>query len=415
MGSRDAAAHVRDAPLAVDLSASAAEAIAAKAFARRRMAAYVARLRTIVNIDSGDDCPEGRERVALQLAQWAEQIGCECELVPTDSGSHLVARLPGSGQGRLALLGHHDTVFEHGTAAARPFAEHDGRAFGPGVADMKGGLLVGLLSLEVLAQGERRFEAVELHSAPDEEVRTSALPELERLRGTLAVLVYECGRENGDLVVGRKAGAWVRLLAKGRPAHAGTEPEKGQSAVLGLCRELLRTDALNGRRPGLSVIAGTFSGGSMANVVPERAEAVLDVRAVTADDLAWALDQIAAVSCGSGLEIGVRTDGPWPGIEPNPGTAAMFTVAKRLAAAMGTPTGGQTSGGVSDGCWTADAGVPTLDGLGPIGGRDHSSDEYIRLDSVPMRCGLTVGLCGALSRGALDGQLSEGGGPKGAG
>ena len=412
MGSHDAT--VLQGALSIDLSASVGEAIAAQAFAERRMASYVERLRTIVNIDSGDDCPEGRARVALQLAQWAEQIGCECELVPTDAGPHLVARLPGSGRGRLALLGHHDTVFERGTAAARPFAEQDGRAFGPGVADMKGGLLVGLLSLEVLAQGERQFEAVELHSTPDEEVRTSALPELERLRGTLAVLVYECGRENGDLVVGRKAGAWVRLSAKGRPAHAGTEPEKGQSAVLGLCRELLRTDALNGQRPGLSVMAGTFSGGSMANVVPAHAEAVLDVRAVAVDDLVWAIDQIAAVSRESGLEIEVRTDGPWPGIEPNPGTAAMFAIAKRLAVALGTPIGGQTSGGVSDGCWTADAGVPTLDGLGPIGGLDHSADEYIRLDSVPMRCGITVGLCGALSRGALDGQLSEGGEPKGA-
>jgi glutamate carboxypeptidase len=413
MASRDDTVPL-DYALPVDLAAISTEAVAAQAFAGRRMTSYVDRLRAIVNEDTGADCPQGRERVAAQLAEWAEQAGCECDLLPTEGGSHLVARLPGSGKGRVVLLGHHDTVFERGTAATRPFAEKNGRALGPGVADMKGGLLVGLLALEALARGERRFEAVELHSAPDEEVRTTALPTLDRLRGALAVLVFECGRENGDVVVGRKAGAWVRLSAKGRPAHAGTEPEKGQSAVLGLCRELLRTDALNGRRPGLSVIAGTFSGGSMANVVPERAEAVLDVRAVKADDLAWALDQIAAVSCGSGLEIGIRTDGPWPGIEPNPGTAAMFTVAKRLAAAMGTPIGGQTSGGVSDGCWTADAGVPTLDGLGPIGGRDHSSDEYIRLDSVPMRCGLTVGLCGALSRGALDGQLSEGGGPQGA-
>ena len=411
MESRDAAL-VPGAPT-FDLATSSAEALAARDFAKGRMTHFLERLRMLVNIDSGDDCPEGRERLASQLEQWAVQIGCECELLPTDAGSHLVARLPGSGAGRLVLLGHHDTVFKRGTAEARPFAESGGRAFGPGVADMKGGLLVGLLALEVLAGGERPFESVELHSAPDEEVRTTALPALDRLRGARAALVFECGRANGDLVVGRKAGAWVRMAARGRPAHAGTEPEKGRSAVLGLCRELLRIDALNERRPGLSIVAGTFSGGTMANVVPERAEAVLDVRAATADDVIWALHEIAAVSSDSGIQISVTADDPWPGIEPNPGTAAMFAAAKGLAAAMGAPVGGQTSGGVSDGCWTSHAGVPTLDGLGPIGGLDHSSDEYILVDSVPLRCGLAVGLCGALGRGVLNGRLSEGGEPKG--
>ena len=410
MASRDDKLPI-DYGLPAELAASPAEAVSAQAFAGRRMTSYVERLRTIVNEDTGADCPEGRERVAAQLAEWAEQAGCECDLFSTEGGSHLVARLPGSGRGRVVLLGHHDTVFEHGTAATRPFSEKDGRALGPGVADMKGGLLVGLLALEALAVGERPFEAVELHSAPDEEVRTTALPTLDRLRGALAVLVFECGRENGDLVVGRKAGAWARMAVKGHPAHAGTEPEKGQSAVLGLCRELLRIDSLNQRRPGLTIVAGTFSGGTMANVVPGWAEAVLDVRAVSANDLNWALHEIAAASLDAGLEISITVDGPWPGIEPNPGTAAMFAEAERLAAAMGTRLGGQTSGGVSDGSWTADAGLPTLDGLGPVGGRDHSADEYILLRSVPVRCGLTVGLCDALGRGLLCcEQFSRGGG-----
>ena len=398
---------------AFDLAPSVAVAAAARDVAARRLAAYVERLATLVAIDSGDDCPEGRERVAELLAEWAAAAGCSCESVPTPGGRHLVARLPGTGEGRIVLLGHHDTVFARGTAAARPFAHADGRAFGPGVADMKGGLLLALLALEALAAGERPFAALELHSAPDEEVRTTSLPALPHVHGAAATLVFECGRENGDLVVGRKAGAWVRLSASGRPAHAGTEPERGRNAVLALCRELLRSDGLNGGRPGLTVIAGTFAGGTIANVVPEHADAVLDVRAESGDDLRWALERIADVPRDDGVRVDVTVDGPWPGIEPNPGTAGMFAAARRLAASLGFAVGGQTSGGVSDGCWTSADGVPTLDGLGPVGGLDHSADEYILLDSVPARCGLAAGLCDAVGRGLLEGRLAEGGGPKG--
>ena len=244
-------------------------------------------------------------------------------------------------------------------------------------------------------------------------MRTSSLPALPHVHGAAATLVFECGRENGDVVVGRKAGAWVRLSATGRPAHAGTEPERGRSAVLALCRALLRSDDLNAGRPGVTVIAGTFAGGTIANVVPEHADAVIDVRAESSADLRWALDRIADTPRDDGVRLDVVVDGPWPGIEPNPGTATMFEAARRLAAGLGFAVGGQTSGGVSDGCWTSADGVPTLDGLGPVGGLDHSADEYILLDSVATRCGLAAGLIDAVGRGLLDGRLAEGGGPKG--
>lgn len=414
MASPENSAQLRAAVLGPpDLSASVAAAVAARELAARRRPVYLERLATLVDIDSGDDCPAGRERVAELLAEWAAAAGCSCEVVPTPGGGHLVARLPGAGARRIVLLGHHDTVFARGTAAARPFAHAGGRAFGPGVADMKGGLLLALLALEALAAGERPFATLELHSAPDEEIRTGMLPALPHVHGAAATLVFECGRENGDVVVGRKAGAWVHLSATGRPAHAGTEPELGRNAVLALCRCVLRSDGLNGGRPGLTVIAGTFAGGTIANVVPEHAEVVLDVRAPSSGDLGWALERIADTAHDDGVAVDVMVEGPWPGIEPNPGTAALFAAADRLAARLGFAVGGQTSGGVSDGCWTSADGVPTLDGLGPVGGLDHSADEYILLDSVAARCGLAAGLCDAVGRGLLDGRLAEGGGPKG--
>ena len=369
-------------------SDSAPAATAALAWATSHATRYEKRLAALVGIDSGVDDAAGREQVATLLAGWAREAGCEADLVPTPQGSHLVARLEGDGDARIILLGHHDTVFPRGVAAERPFRVRRGRAYGPGVADMKGGLLVGLAAIESLAHGARPFASVELHSVPDEEVRTGAFAEFERLRGATAVLVFECGRENGDVVVGRKTAAWVRMGVAGRAAHAGANPEDGRNAVVGLCSQILRCDGLNGAREGLTVVAGTVSGGTSPTMVPDAAEATIDVRAVSSEDLHWAVEQIAAFDLARGLAGAVEFHPGWPGIEPNRGTETIFTEALRLAAVLGMPLGGQTSGGVSDGCWTSQDGIPTIDGLGPVGGRDHSPREYILLNSVPGRCAL---------------------------
>ena len=379
-----------------------AAALAARDEAAARRRAYVQRLETLISIDTGLDSPAGRDEAASLLCEWAAGASCECELVDHRAGRHLIARLSGRGKGRIILLGHHDTVFPAGTAAERPLRVEGEVAYGPGVADMKGGLLLGLLAVEALAGGPRRFESVELHSVPDEEIRTEPFATIERLRGADAVLVLECGRENGDLVYGRKTGAWVRVEVLGRAAHAGTEPEKGRSAVHGLCREILRCEALDGAREGLTVIAGTVSGGTIPNVVPASGEVVFDVRAPRVEDLEWVLAEMARAGTYDGLDVRLQTVGSWPGIEQCPSGLALQAASERLAATLGEPLGGQTSGGMSDGCWTAAAGIPTIDGLGPVGGLDHSPREYVRLDSVPTRCGLIAGLCEAIGDGLLD-------------
>ncbi len=268
---------------------------------------------------------------------------------------------------------------------------------------MQGGLLVGLMAMASLAQGPRGFGRVELHSVPDEEVRTTPFATIDSVAAADAALVLECGRENGDVVSGRKTGAWVRMTATGKAAHAGTEPENGRSAIIGLCRELSRCHALNGAKEGLTVNAGVISGGTIANVVPEWAEATLDVRTPRLADFQWAMEEIARVDPMEGVQVRVEDAGTWPGIEPGPAGRILLREAQVVAEVLGFAVAGQTTGGMSDGCWTAARGTPTLDGLGPIGGQDHSPREYARLDSVPSRCGLVAGLCAAIGGGLLAG------------
>ncbi len=378
-----------------------AKARAAAEWARAHMDAYEQRLRALVAIDSGADCPQGREQVAALLCEWAEEAGCTAEVVPLEAGGHVVASLPGEGEGRIVLLGHHDTVYPAGTAAARPMTVSAGRARGPGVADMKGGLLVGLLAMESLAQGPRAFARVELHSVPDEEVRTHGFGTLDRVLGADAVLVLECGRENGDLVSGRKVGAWLRLVVEGVSAHAGTEPELGRSAVLGLCREILRCSALNDARPGLTVVAGTVQGGTIANVVAGGGRGDAGRALAAPRRFRLGARRARALRRPRRLAGAARGRRRVARHRAGPRGAPALRAGTAIAASLGESVGGQTSGGMSDGCWTAAAGIPTLDGFGPVGGRDHSPEEYALLDSIPLRSGLLAGLCDAIGSGLL--------------
>jgi glutamate carboxypeptidase len=384
------------------VESAVAAASAAVDGARRRLPRWLERLEQLVRIDSGVDAPAGREQVAGLLAKWAEEIGCGVELLSGAGGSTVTARLSGDSGPRIVLLGHHDTVFPAGSAAQMGFAVRDGRAHGPGVADMKGGLLLGLAALEALAAGERRFTAIDFVSVPDEETRSAGPPDgFELIRGADACLVLECARENGDLVYQRKAQASLALVARGRSAHTGTHPERGRSALLALCREALRVDSLNDARPGLTMTVGTLHSGTHFATVPDHAEADVDVRAWDANDVGWALDQVRDTGVHDGVSFVVGRLSRWPGMAPTAASLALLEMAEALGPRLATPVGRRRSGGSSDGCCTASAGVPTLDGLGPIGGHDHSPEEYVDVASWPARCGLLAGIISAVSGAAV--------------
>ena len=354
------------------------------------LTAYVERLCRLCAIDSPTGHIEGLDACATLIAEWAAGAGCAVDLLPSPVGLHVVARTHGSGAGRILLLGHHDTVYPVGTAAARPVRCEGERALGPGVADMKGGVLVGLAALERLVDSA---VAVELHCVPDEEGRNVAPFTLTTMHGADAALCLECGRESGAIVTRRKAGCWVTVTAHGVPAHAGTSPDEGRSALRALARELLRIESeLHHARPGMTAVATQLHAGEVKNTVPAEAWGVIDVRAGDDLDLDYALGRIRAVGRHDGVVFAFSDDRGFPPMRRAPELAAGVL---RALAAQGAPALEEAAGGVSDGSWTSHIGVPTVDGLGPVGGDDHTEREWIELGSVEPRVAAIVSLCEA--------------------
>ncbi len=367
-----------------------------------RYARYVGDLASLVGIDCGSYTPAGVNRVANTVSGTLKELGAAVERIshsPTEGerqlGDLVIGRLPGSGP-RLLLIGHMDTVFEPGTAAERPFKVDGDRATGPGVSDMKGGLLAGLHALGALRSLDRT-PSVTFVANPDEEIgspfSTSHIRELVAEHD--AALVLECARANGDIVSARKGIADYEVTITGRAAHAGVEPEKGRSAILEAAHLVLALHALNGRWPSATVNAGVIEGGSRPNVVAASCRMEVDVRAASASEFEMAaaeLEGIVTRPTIEGVSATLRRAAFHPPMERTPGNARLAKLAIAIAAELGFELRDALTGGASDANTTTAAGLPTLDGLGPVGGDDHSPDEWLDLSSVVPRTTLLATL-----------------------
>lgn len=376
-------------------------------FLESRLEEYLADLRFLVSIDSGSHHKPGVDAVVDWLETRFRHLGLTVERYrQAEWGDDLLATWQGRGRGRVLLLGHSDTVYPVGTAASRPMRIEGDRVLGPGVGDMKGGLLNGLYAIEAIQTmgltevGRLCFLIV---SDEESEVR-HALPLIRKQsRQADVVLNLEAARENGDLVTARKALRWYTIEAFGRAAHAGVEPEKGCSAVLALAHHLVALDRLNGLRPGATVNVGTFEGGTWPSVVAGYARARVDLRACTEADME-AL--VAAVGeqldrepvPGVRVRMTLEEGSVVPAMERTPAVAKLERMALQIAQELGFAVQGASTGGASDASYAAAEGIPTLDGLGPIGGLDHSPDEYIVLSSIVPRIALLVRLILAICR-----------------
>ena len=315
--------------------------------------------------------------------------------VSGELGDLVVGRLPGDGP-RVLLIGHMDTVFEEGTATARPFRTEGDRAFGPGVTDMKAGLLAGLHAIGALNELGRR-PSITFVANPDEEIGSPfSTPVIRRLAADHdAVLVLECARANGDIVSARKGIADYEVTVTGRAAHAGVEPEKGRSAILVAAQQVIALHELNGRWPAVTVNAGVINGGTRPNVVAERCVIQVDLRAATAgafDDAAAAVETLSRETWLDGVTTEIRRIAHHPPMERTDASGRLVALAQGIAAELGFEVADAATGGASDANTTSALGLPTLDGLGPVGGDDHSVDEWLDLSSIAPRTTLLAGL-----------------------
>jgi glutamate carboxypeptidase len=270
---------------------------------------------------------------------------------------------------------------------------------------MKAGLIAGLRAVgAVRALGEPfPFERLTFVANPDEEIGSpSSTPHIEEIAATAdACFVLECARANGDFVSARKGMADLRLSVAGRAAHAGVEPEKGRSAIL-VGAELVRgIHALNGRWPDVTANVGVFKAGTRPNIVCDDAELQVDVRAMAAEPLRKALEAINILAASPAVpdcSVRVETMNSWAPMEKLERSGRLAEHVIALAARLGFATKDVSTGGASDANTTSGMGVPTIDGLGPVGGLDHSPDEYLEVDSIVPRTTLVAALLLEVSR-----------------
>ena len=352
-------------------------------------------LRAIVNIDSGSYNKAGVDAVGAVLERHLAANGIAAERIPHDRfGDCIRAVVPATGTGagnrHVLLLGHRDTVFPDGTVAERPFRIEGDTAYGPGVSDMKAGLVMNTLVAEAFAKfGGNRHPVVLLYSSDEEIASPSSRPVIEaEARNARAVFNAEPGRPTGNLVTGRKGAVFFKFEVAGKAAHSGGRPQDGVSAIEELARKVQALHALTDFETGITVNVGLVSGGSSVNTVAPYASAEVDLRFVTQEQRETVLRRIEDILNeahlpGTTTRI-VQSRGFLP-LNQTPDSRAIFDLYRGCAAEFGMQVDGEFTGGSADSGFTASVGAPTLCATGPVGGKAHSPDEYLDLSTLVPR------------------------------
>jgi glutamate carboxypeptidase len=360
---------------------------------QHRHAEMLELLEHVVNLDSPSEDKALSDVVGDVFQSRAEALGLAFERDPqADYGDNRIGRLaaanPAAGAPRVLAIGHYDTVFPSSVTAGWKFRTDATRAYGPGVLDMKGGLVVGLWALSALQDLGLATPAMTFIFNSDEEPGSPKSRDVivrEAVKHDLA-LVLEPGRPGPSLTVGRKGVGIFRLVVDGVEAHAGVEPEKGANAIVEAAHKAVALYALNDREIGTSVTPGVVSGGTHPYVVPGRCELAFDIRVPTLAEqerILAALDDIAGTTHLAGTRTELLGRFHRPPMAASEKTWEYIRLLQAAGQRVGYPLDTETSGGASDANLTAAAGVPTIDGLGPDGGRPHSTDEYVELESLP--------------------------------
>ncbi len=362
--------------------------------AQQAQPSFLVALEKLVNIDSGTNDGRGLIQVENLVTEQLKSLGANIQTTPAqpNAGHNIIATISGTGNGKILLLAHTDTVFKQGEAVKRPFKIFNGKAFGPGVMDDKGGILLGIESLKILKNlNFKNFETITFLINPDEE--TGSFGSRELIQATARrhdiALVLEFGSPEDKVTSWRKGIGYYGIEVKGKAAHTGANPEQGCNALLEAAHQTLQLSKLGDDRKQTTINFTIFNtGDNSRNQIPAFAKVDADVRVLEAQEYTRLkndfirLTQNKLFPC---TKIEVLTKLGRPPFPPNPQTDALVKKAQAIYQKIGLKLGVEGSGGGTDGNYAAVVGTSTLDALGPVGGGAHSVDEYIDLDRIPGR------------------------------
>lgn len=354
----------------------------------------------VVNMESGPHEKPGIDAVAARFEQVLEEAGAASRKVEFENaGNMLIAEL-GKQDSRpgIIFMGHMDTAIAAGAIARQPFTIKDGKAYGPGVLDMKGGIVAFLYAIKALNSVGYNARPIKVILAGDEEVlhARSSAPDvfLAEAKGYAAAFNTETGFVDNGIVVGRKGVARLTLEVKGVAAHAGNDPENGRSAILEIAHKIIDVQNLTDKEKGISFNVGVMQGGKTSTAVPDYAKIDIDVRYKDPDDLPWILEQLQSVGAKTYVEGTTTQVAFMEGIKPmktTDGVMQLFELVKKTSEenGFGTPYA-KYVGGASDSAYSILAGVPTVCSMGVKGGRNHSPEEFALVESLFERAKLMI-------------------------
>jgi glutamate carboxypeptidase len=348
-------------------------------------------LQHLVDIDSNSFDKVGTDNVGAAIVDLLASDGITVNRVGNDTyGDCLKAEIPGRGaNAHVLMMGHRDTVFPKGTTTTRGFSKSGNIAYGPGVADMKGGLVLNCFVLRALkAAGGADFPVVALFTADEEIGSPSGRAVIEdTARGARAVFNSEPGRVSGNVVTGRKGGTTLHIFVDGKAAHSGANHQDGASAIGALAAKVIKLHALTDYAAGITTNVGVIKGGMTHNTVAPTAECELDIRFIELAHLPRIMADIEAILAHEdvpGTKARYEQSYTFYPLEAHM-SADLFERYQASAGDVGFKVAGEFTGGCSDAGFTAAIGVPSLCGLGPVGGKAHTEEEFLNLDTLVPR------------------------------
>ncbi len=355
--------------------------------------AMLALLEEVVNIDSGSYDKAGVDAVGERFQRFFNDQGIETTRHPRDNfGDAFMAAVAGSGGANrpILLLGHRDTVFPKGEAGRRPFRIEGGRAYGPGVADMKAGLVMNAFVMAAYHKLGGAGAPLTMLITSDEEIGSPACRGIieEAARGARAVFNAEPGRPSGNVVTGRKGGVFMECEVTGRAAHSGGNFEVGISAINEIAHKITALSAITDIPRGVTLNVGLVSGGQSVNTVAPSARIGIDLRYVEPPQRAEALvriEEIVASSTVPGTQARLEIKGEFLPLVQDEASREVFEIYQAAMGEIGRPVEGEFAGGCADSGFTSAVGCATVCATGPVGGKAHSPDEYLEVGSIVPR------------------------------